>query len=91
MHGGFPDKSPGFSIYEIDLRDKSLTFTVPAGKTTIQRAFPRENGSISYPAETVLIGPGESSKVQLPNITEEEAKKKFWGRPKDNGKEPEGR
>jgi hypothetical protein len=39
----------------------------------------------------VLIGPGESSKVQVPYITEEEAKKKFWSRPKGNGKEPEGK
>jgi beta-lactamase regulating signal transducer with metallopeptidase domain len=91
LHGGLPDKSPGFSIYEIDFRDKALTLPLPAGKITIHRAFPRENGSISYSAETVLIGPGESGKVQVPYITEEEAKKKFWSRPKGNAKEPEGK
>jgi hypothetical protein len=87
LHGGFPDKSPGFSIYEIDLRDKSVTVPVPAGKTTVYRAFPNKSGSRSYPAETVLIGPGESRKVELPNITEEEAERRFWNPPKGNAKE----
>jgi hypothetical protein len=74
LRGGLPDKSPGFSIYEIDLRDKSLTLPLPAGKITIQRAFlHKDGGSRSYPAETMQTGPGDSRKVKLPNVTEEEA------------------
>jgi hypothetical protein len=91
LRGGLPDKSPGFYIYEIDLRDKALTLSLPAGKITIQRAFPHKDGiSHSYPAETVPIGSGDSRKVKLPNITEEEAERK-WSRPKANAKEPEGK
>jgi hypothetical protein len=85
-----PDKSPGFFIYEIDLRDKALTLPLPAGKITIQRAFPHNGGSPSYPAETVNIGPGDSRKVKLPNITEEEAERKWTEeslRPKGNAKD----
>jgi hypothetical protein len=95
LRGGLPDKSPGFSIYEIDLRDKALTLPLPAGKITIQRAFPhKDGGSLSYPAETVPIGPGDSRKVKLPNVTEEEAERKWREeslRPKGNAKEPEGK
>jgi hypothetical protein len=92
LRGGLPDKSPGFSIYEIDLRDKSLTLPLPVGKITIQRAFPHKDGSSrSYPAETVHIGPGDSRKVTLPNVTEEEAERKWFEdslRPKGNPKKP---
>jgi beta-lactamase regulating signal transducer with metallopeptidase domain len=91
LRGGLPDKSPGFSIYEIDLRDKSLTLSLPAGKITIQRSFPhKDGGSRSYPAETVDIGPGDSRKVKLPHVTEEEAERE-WSRPKAKAKEPEGK
>jgi beta-lactamase regulating signal transducer with metallopeptidase domain len=95
LRGGLPDKSPGFWIYEIGLRDKSLTLPLPAGKITIQRSFPHKDGSsISYPAETVNIGPGDSQKVKLPNVTEKEAERKWREdslRPKDKAKEPEGK
>jgi hypothetical protein len=95
LRGGLPDKSPGFSIYEIDLRDKSLTLPLPVGKITIQRAFLHKDGSSrSYPAETVHIGPGDSRKVRLPNVTEEEAERKWIEeslRPKGNAKKPEGK
>jgi beta-lactamase regulating signal transducer with metallopeptidase domain len=78
MRGGLPDTSPGFSIYEIDLRDKPLTLSLPAGQITVQRAFAHGDGSSrSYPAETVRLGPGELRKVTLPNITEEEAERKW--------------
>jgi beta-lactamase regulating signal transducer with metallopeptidase domain len=95
LRGGLPDASPGFWIYEIDLRDKPLTLSLPAGKITIQRAFPHKDGiSHSYPAETVNIGPGDSQKVKLPNVTEKEAERKWREdslRPKDKAKEPEGK
>jgi beta-lactamase regulating signal transducer with metallopeptidase domain len=95
LRGGLPDKSPGFSIYEIDLRDKSLTLPLPVGKITIQRAFLHKDGSSrSYPAETVYIGPGDSRKVKLPNVSEEEAERKWIEeslRPKGNAKKPEGK
>jgi RNA polymerase sigma factor (sigma-70 family) len=95
LRGGLPDKSPGFSIYEIELHDKPLTLPLPAGKITIQRSFPQKDGSSrSYPAETVRIGPGDSGKVKLPNVTEEQAERKWIEeslRPKSNGKEPEGK
>jgi hypothetical protein len=78
LRGGSPDTSPGFSIYEIDLRDKSLTLPLPVGMITVLRAFPHDDGSSrSYPAETVRLGPGDSRKVTLPNITEEEAKRRW--------------
>jgi RNA polymerase sigma factor (sigma-70 family) len=78
LRGGLPDSSPGFAIYEIDLRDRPLTLPVPAGKTTVQRAFLQKDGSSrSYPAETVLIGPGGSRRVTLPGVTEEEAERKW--------------
>jgi RNA polymerase sigma factor (sigma-70 family) len=78
LRGGLPDKSPGFSIYEIDLRDKPHTLVLPAGKITIQRAFlQKDGGSRSYPAATLQIGPGDSRKVTLPNVTEEEAERKW--------------
>jgi RNA polymerase sigma factor (sigma-70 family) len=95
LRGGLPDKSPGFSIYEIDFRDKPLTLPLPAGKITIQRAFLHKDGSSrSYPAETVHIGPGANRKVKLPNVTEEEAERKWIEeslRPKGNAKKPEGK
>jgi hypothetical protein len=95
LRGGLPDASPGFWIYEIDLRDKPLTLSLPAGKTTVQRSFPhKDGGSRSYPAETVSIGPGDSRKVKLPNVTEEEAERQWREkslRPKDKVKEPEGK
>jgi RNA polymerase sigma factor (sigma-70 family) len=95
LRGDLPDRSPGFSIYEIDLRDKSLTLPLPAGKITIQRAFPqKDGGSRSYPAETVHIAPGDSRKIVLPNVTEEEAERKWREeslRPRGNGKKPEGK
>jgi beta-lactamase regulating signal transducer with metallopeptidase domain len=75
LRGGLPDRSPGFSIYEIELRDKRLPLNLPAGKITIQRAFPHKDGSShSYPAEALQVGPGVVQSVQVPNITEEEAK-----------------
>ncbi len=92
LRGGLPDKSPGYSIYEIELRDKSLTLPLPAGKITIQRSFPHKDGSSqSYPAETINIGPGESRKIKLPNIAEKEAEREWREeslRPKDKAKEP---
>jgi beta-lactamase regulating signal transducer with metallopeptidase domain len=94
FRGGLPDKSPGFAIYEIDLRDKPLTLALPPGKSTIQRAFKhKDGGSRSYPAETVESGAGESQKVTLPNITEEEAEQKWIEesiRPKGAGKKQKG-
>jgi hypothetical protein len=95
LRGGLSDKSPGFSIYEIDLRDKPLSLPLPVGKVTIQRAFLHEDGgSRSYPAETVRIGPGESRKVILPNVTEEEAERKWIEeslRPKGDTKKAKGK
>jgi hypothetical protein len=92
LRGGLPDTSPGFSIYEIDLRDKPLTLPLPPGKITVQRAFlHKDGGSRSYPAETVQLGPGESRKVTLPNVTEEEAERRWIEeslRPKGNSSEP---
>lgn len=78
LGGGLPDSSPGFSIYEIELRDEARILHVPAGKITVQRAFrDKDGGSRSYPAETMRLGPGESRKVILPTTTEEEAKRKW--------------
>lgn len=95
LRGGLPDKSPGFSIYEIDLRDKPVTLLLPVGKTTIQRAFlHQDGGSRSYPVETLQIGPGDSRKVKLPNVTEAEAERKWIEeslRPKGDGTKPEGK
>ena len=77
LRGGLPDTSPGFSIYEIELRDKPLILPLPAGDITILRAFEQENhSSNSYPAETVRLGPGDSRRIVLPNSTEEEAKRR---------------
>jgi hypothetical protein len=76
--GGLPDTSPGFSMYEIDLRDRPLTLALPAGKITVQRSFRHEDGgSRSYPAETMRLGPGDSRKVLLPNITEAQAERQW--------------
>jgi hypothetical protein len=90
-----PDKSPGFSIYEIELRDKLLPLDLPSGKITIQRAFQQKDGSSrSYPAETVRIGPGVAQKIKLPNVTEEEAKRRWIEeslRPKLDPNKPEGK
>jgi beta-lactamase regulating signal transducer with metallopeptidase domain len=78
LRGGLPDTSPGFSIYEIALRDKPVILPLPAGKIAVQRAFLHEDGgSRSYPAETVQLGPGDIRKVTLPNITEEEAERRW--------------
>jgi beta-lactamase regulating signal transducer with metallopeptidase domain len=95
LRGGLPDESPGLQIYEIDLRDKRLPLHFPSGKITIQRAFPHKDGSShSYPAETILIGPGGVQEVRLPNITEEEAARSWMQeslRPKRDPNMPEGK
>ncbi len=94
VRGGLPDKSPGFSIYEIDLRDKPLPLDLPSGKITIHRAFRhKDGGSRSYPAETKQIGPGGNQKFKLPNITEEEARRMWIEkslRAKGDVQKPEG-
>lgn len=95
FRGGLPDASPGFAIYELELRDKPLPFDLPPGKITIQRSFLHDGGgSRSYPAETVRPAPGESQKVKLPSITEEEAERKWIEdsiRPKKDPNKPEGK
>jgi beta-lactamase regulating signal transducer with metallopeptidase domain len=95
FRGGLPDKSPGFSIYEIELRDKPLPLDLPPGKVTIQRAFRHQDGSSrSYPAATLRIGPGAGQQVELPNVTEEEAERRWTEesiRPKRDAHKPEGR
>ncbi|HET6880896.1 MAG TPA: carboxypeptidase regulatory-like domain-containing protein [Pirellulales bacterium] len=76
LDGGLPDTSPGLTIYEIDLRDKTLALSLPPGRITVDRSFRHEDGSSrGYPAETVRLGPGDRRKVTLPNITEAEAKR----------------
>jgi hypothetical protein len=73
-----PDKSPGFAIYEFELRDKRLPLDLPPGVITVQRAFQQKDGSSrGYPAETVQIGPGMAQRIKLPNITEEEAEREW--------------
>lgn len=93
LDGGLPDASSGFSIYEIDLRDKPLNLSLPPGKITVQREFLQEDGgSRGYPAETVRLGPGDSRKITVPNITEEEAKRKWIEdslRPRRDSKKPD--
>jgi hypothetical protein len=88
LRGMLPDKSPGFAIFEIQLRDKPLPLAVPPGKIIVSRSFEQKDGiSRSYVAETLQLGPGESQMVTLPNITEEEAKRKRieeFMRSKDN-------
>jgi len=88
LHGGLPDKSPGLAIFEIQLRDKPLVLAVPPGKVTVSRSFEqKDRSSRSYTAEILEVGPGESRKVNLPNVTEEEAKRKWFEEPrrsKDN-------
>jgi RNA polymerase sigma factor (sigma-70 family) len=95
LRGGLPDTSPGFAIYEIDLRDIPVSLLLPAGRITVQRAFlQKDGGSRSYPAETVQIGPGETRKVALPSVTEEEAERKWIEeslRPKGDAKKAEGK
>ncbi|HLJ94603.1 MAG TPA: M56 family metallopeptidase [Gemmataceae bacterium] len=74
LRGGLPDPSPGFWIYEIELRDKRLSLNLPPGKITIYRAFSHQDGSSqSYPDETLRIGPGGVQEVKVPNLTEDEA------------------
>ncbi len=94
FRGGLPDKSPAFSIYAIELRDKLLPLDLPPGKITIQRAFrQKDGGSRGYPAETVRIGPGVAQKIKLPNVTEEEAERRWIEeslRPKPDPNKPEG-
>jgi hypothetical protein len=78
LGGGLPDKSPGFTIYEIELADKAVTLALPPGKITVQRSFQhKDGGARSYPAEAVPVGPDERRKVLLPNLTEEEAERQW--------------
>jgi beta-lactamase regulating signal transducer with metallopeptidase domain len=78
FRGGLLDTSPGFSIYEIPLGKKMFSIDLPPGKITVLRAFQHENGgSVGYPAESFQTGPGFSQAVYLPNITEQEAKRKW--------------
>ena len=92
LRGGLSDASPGFSIYEIELKDEALLLRLPAGKVSIQRAFQHQDGgSRSYPAEAVQLDPGGSRKITLPNITEEEAERKWMEdslRPKTDAEKP---
>ncbi|MEX2027431.1 MAG: M56 family metallopeptidase [Pirellulaceae bacterium] len=92
--GGLPDQSPGYTIYEIDLADKPLSLALPPGKIVVRRTYKHEDGGAkSYPAETVRPVPGGSEKVKLPNITEEEAERKWFEdsvRPKRDPNKPAG-
>ncbi len=92
--GGLPDEGPGFTIYEIDLSDKPLSLAIPPGKIVVRRTYKHEDGGAkSYPAETVRPAPGGSEKVKLPNITEEEAERKWLEdsiRPKRDPSKPAG-
>ncbi len=94
LRGGLPDTSPGFSVGEIELRDKPLPLDLPPGKITILRAFPQEDGGQRlYPAATVRIGPGDNQKISLPNVTEAEAERQWIEeslRPKGGAKKPDG-
>jgi hypothetical protein len=93
--GGLPETSPGYSIYEIEVRDKPVTVHLPPGKSTIQRSFSqKDGGSRSFPAETLKTAPGDGQKVKLPNISAEEAERKWMEdslRPKVDNKKPEGK
>jgi beta-lactamase regulating signal transducer with metallopeptidase domain/regulation of enolase protein 1 (concanavalin A-like superfamily) len=78
LGGGLSGTGPGFSIYEIELRDERLLLSVPAGKITVSRSFRHDDGtSFSYPTETLELRPGESRKIKLPNINEEEAEQEW--------------
>jgi beta-lactamase regulating signal transducer with metallopeptidase domain/regulation of enolase protein 1 (concanavalin A-like superfamily) len=78
LGGGLSDTSPGFSIYEIELRDEARLLRLPAGKITVLRSFlHQDGGSRGYPTETMQLRPGASRKITLPNITEEEAERKW--------------
>ena len=93
FRGGLPDKSPGFAIYEFELRDKRLPLDLPPGVITVRRAFQQKDGSSrGYPAETARIGPGMTQRIKLPNVTEKEAERKWLEeslRPKSAPDKPE--
>jgi|GEM_PF-4433215 len=74
FHGGLPEASPGYTIYETELLDKSVTISLPPGKVTVMRAFKhRDGGSRSYPAKTLHATSGDRNQIKLPNVTAGEA------------------
>jgi hypothetical protein len=76
--GGLPEKSPGYTTYEIDLADKPVSLALPPGKMVVRRTYKHEDGGAkSYPAETIRPAAGGTQKVKLPNISEEEAERKW--------------
>jgi hypothetical protein len=65
-----------------------------SGAVGSRSGHPTKGRRLSYPAETVHMGPGDNRKVKLPNVTKEEAERKWIEeslRPKGNAKKPEGK
>ncbi len=70
---GLPNDAAYFQIYDFELKAKPRAMPLPAGAITISRSFDRGQGSsVSVPAETVKLSPGERKSVTITQKTLEE-------------------
>jgi hypothetical protein len=57
---------PTFRYYSVQTHGKSIDFKLPPGKIAVSRTIPMENGSsISQPAGTLTLKPGERHVLDL--------------------------
>ncbi|MCY2965861.1 MAG: M56 family metallopeptidase [Planctomycetota bacterium] len=70
---GLPNDAAYFQIYDFELKVKPRAMPLPAGAITVSRSFDRGQGSsVSVPAETINLVPGERKSVTITQKTLEE-------------------